>query len=120
LKSRKKYTLQGFFPKLGWNKNENLALATVYMSVGEVLSDYYDLYNASEFYRKAALSFNNKIRLSKLVQIYFNMGLFDEAKKLVLEEQGFSQEEVENLQENIGQIQRLIEMIEQSIDEENV
>jgi len=90
------------------------------MSVGDVLSDYYDLYNASEFYRKAASSFHNKITLSKLVQTYFNMGLFDEAKKLVSEEQGFSQEEVENLQENIGQIQRLIEMIEQSINEENV
>jgi hypothetical protein len=48
------------------------------------------------------------------------MGLFDEAKKLVLEEQGFSQEEVENSQENIGQIQRLIEMIEQSINDGNV
>lgn len=116
----KKYPLQEFFPKLGWNKNENLALATAYTSVGDVLSDYYDLYNASEFYRKAALSFHNKITLSKLVQAYLNMGLFDEAKKLVSEEQGFSQEEVENLQENIGQIQRLIEMIEQSINEGNV
>ena len=116
----KKYPLQEFFPKLGWNKNENLALATAYTSIGDVLTDYYDLYNASEFYRKAALSFHNKITLSKLVQAYFNMGLFDEAKKLVSEEQGFSQEEVKNLQENIGQIQRLIEMIEKSINEGNV
>ncbi len=116
----KKYPLQEFFPRFGWGKNENLALATAYTSVGDVLSDYYDLYNASEFYRKAALSFHNKITLSKLVQTYFNMGLFDEAKKIVSEEQGFSQEEVKNLQENIVQIQRLIEMVEQSIDEGNV
>ena len=113
----KKYPLQTFFPELGWGKNENLALATAYTSIGDILSDYYDLYNASEYYRKAALSFHNKISLLKLIKTYTNMGMFEEAKKLASQEQGFSHEEEIDLQQGISQIESLIKNIEQSVDE---
>ncbi|WP_028950558.1 glycosyltransferase family 2 protein [Sulfurihydrogenibium subterraneum] len=115
-KAIKKYPLSKFFPKLNW-ENENLALATAYTSIGDVLSDYLDYYNASQHYRQAALSFHNKVSLFKLVNTYYKMGLFDEAKKLSTQDQGFSEDEIKNLIYQIDKTQELITAIEKAIEE---
>lgn len=116
-KNIKNYNLEDLFPSLSWNKNHNLALATAYQLIGDILSSYYDLYNASDFYRKAAISFHNKISVQKIIDTYYNMGLFDEAIKLIREDQGFNEEEIREISSKINQIKSLVENIENSITE---
>ncbi len=113
----KKYNIKEFFPALSWEDKENLAFASAYTAIGDVLSKYHDLYNAAEYYRKALVSFYNKHTLNKLVLTYFNMGIFDEAKKIVNNLEGFSEEERKNLYENIEKIENLIHNIEESINQ---
>ncbi|ACN99017.1 hypothetical protein SULAZ_1213 [Sulfurihydrogenibium azorense Az-Fu1] len=115
-KAIKKYPLKKFFPRLNW-ENENLALATAYTSIGDILSDYLDYFNASQHYRQAALSLHNKVSMFKLVNTYYNMGLFDEAKKLLTQDQGFSQDEIKDLLYQIDKTQELITAIEKAIEE---
>ncbi|MGB9767174.1 MAG: tetratricopeptide repeat-containing glycosyltransferase [Sulfurihydrogenibium sp.] len=119
-KALKKYNIKDFFPKLSWDENENLAVSTAYTAVGDTLSDYYDLFSASEFYRKALLSFYNKLTLLKLIKTYFNMGLFEEAKKLAKVEQGLKPEEEKTYQEEINQAENLIKSMEEAINEGKV
>lgn len=118
-KAIKKYPLQMFFPKLNW-ENENTAIATSYTAIGDVLSNYLDLFNASEFYRQAALSLHNKLSLSKLANTYYNMGLFEEAKKIASTDQGFTEEEIENFLYTVEKTQELLNAIEKSIEERRI
>ncbi|SMC09306.1 hypothetical protein [Nitratiruptor tergarcus] len=110
-----KYTLQEIFPKLNW-ENENLALATAYTLIGDVLAKYYNYFNASSFYRNAMLSFHNQETLRKLIDAYLQMGLFDEAKQL-LTTQDATQEMQEELLQKIEQTQKLVQNIEKSVEE---
>lgn len=114
------YEFEELFPLLGWNKNNDLALATAYQIIGDILSSYYDLYNASDFYRKSAISFHNKISIGKIVETYYNMGLFEEATKLLNTDQGFNQEEIDQFTEKIDRAKQLIENTEKAIMEGNV
>lgn len=112
----KKYPLSKFFPNLDW-KNENLALATAYTSIGDVLSDYLDYFNASQYYRQAALSFHNKVSMFKLVSTYYKMGLFDEAKKILTQDQSFTDDEVKGILYQIDKTHELITALEKAVEE---
>ncbi|MEZ0323914.1 MAG: hypothetical protein ABWJ98_06380 [Hydrogenothermaceae bacterium] len=114
------YRLEELFPHLNWSNNENLALSTAYYLIGDTLSDYYDLFNASEYFRKSAISFHNKISIKKLVNTYLNMGIFDRALELLREDQGFTKEEIKSLTDDINSIKNLIDSIEKSISEGKV
>ncbi len=109
------YPMQEIFPSLGW-ENENLALATASTLIGDALAKYYDFFNAATFYRNALLSFHNQETLKKLIEAYVQMGLFDEAKKL-LETQDVPKERREEIKERIEQTQKLVQNIEKSIQE---
>lgn len=110
------YDLKEIFPHLNW-ENEELAISTAYYLIGEVLSEYYDLFNASEYFRKSAISFHNKLSVQRLVNTYYNMGLFEQAMQLLRDDQGFEKEEIENQTSHIRQISELIDNIEKSIQE---
>lgn len=116
-KNIRSYDIKEIFPLLGWNKDESLALSTAYYLIGDAISSYYDLFNASEYYRKSAISFHNKISIQKLVDSYFNMGLFEQAKELLRENQGFSTEEINSINQKIDSIKNLISEIEKAVME---
>lgn len=115
-KALKKYSLKDFFPRLNW-ENENTALATSYTAIGDILTDYLDLFNGSDFYRQAALSLHNKVSLFKLAQTYYNMGLFEEAKKIASTQQGFESKEIEEILYQVDKTQQLLTSVEKSIEE---
>jgi len=116
----KKYNWKtDLFPSLNWNSNENLALTTAYSLIGQQLKKYHDYYNASEYFRKALMTFHNKHSLEQLVESYYFMGMFDEALKLVTEDQGFSKEEIQEIKQKISQTKSLVENIEKAIEEGN-
>ncbi|MEJ5173101.1 MAG: hypothetical protein WHT47_05250 [Hydrogenothermaceae bacterium] len=119
-KNISQYSLEEIFPHLNWSNNENLALSTAYYMIGETLSDYYDLFNASEYFRKSAISFHNKISIQRLINTYSNMGLFDRALELLREDQGFTDEEIKNQTEDINNLKNLIDSIEKAISEGKV
>ncbi|WP_200763830.1 tetratricopeptide repeat protein [Nitrosophilus alvini] len=106
---------EDIFVHLNW-KNENIAYATVYTLIGDKLSEFKDFFNASEFYRKALLSFHNKESLKKLIDAYYNMGLFDEAKKL-LEKQGLDSQESHNIKEKIESTEKLVKELENLVEQ---
>lgn len=115
----KNYDLKTIFPFLNW-QHENIALSTANYLIGEALSKYYDLYNASEFFRKSAIAFHNKKSVDMLVYTYYMMGLFDMARELIREDQGFSKEEIERVLSEIQQTDLLIQNIEESLNEGKV
>lgn len=78
----KEYNLKDIFQNLNWKK-ENIALATAYTIIGDKLYSFKDYYNASNFYRQALISFHNQETLKRLIDTYYQMGLFDEAKKMI-------------------------------------
>ncbi|MCX7760077.1 MAG: glycosyltransferase family 2 protein [Hydrogenothermaceae bacterium] len=119
-KNISKYSLEELFPHLNWSNNENLALSTAYYMIGETLSDYYDLFNASEYFRKSAIAFHNKISIQRLINTYSNMGFFDRALELLRTDQGFTEEEIKNLTEDINNLKNLIYNIEKAISEGNI
>lgn len=105
------------FPSLSWDKNENLAYSTAYTMIGDKLFNYFDFYNASEYYRKALLSFHNQISLKKLINTLVMMGFFDKAKSITSTEQGLTEQEVQEITENIDKIQQLVKELEFAIEE---
>ncbi|BCD68370.1 hypothetical protein [Nitratiruptor sp. YY09-18] len=109
------YSLQEIFPKLNWD-NEPLALTTANTLIGDTLAKYYDYFNAASFYRNAMLSFHNQETLKKLIDAYIQMGLFDEARKL-LETQDVVQELQEELINRIDQTEKLVQNIEKAVQE---
>ncbi|ACO04331.1 MAG TPA: tetratricopeptide repeat protein [Persephonella sp.] len=104
------------FPLLKWDENEKLALTTAYTTIGDKLKKYLDLLNASEYYRKAILTFHNQYSLKKLIDTFISMGEFDKALYLT-EEQGLEEEEVKNYRTFIENIKKLIDRLEDLVKE---
>ncbi len=105
------------FPHLSWDKSRSTALAAAYTLIGDKLSRYHDFLNASEFYRKALLSFHNKLSLISLINCYTNMGLFEHAQILISKEQGLSEEEINSLGEKVKFAKDLVASLEKSVKE---
>ena len=105
------------FPSLSWDKDEKLAFGTAYTIIGDKLYNYYDLYNASEYYRKSLLSYHNRVSLKKLINTLVQMGLFDKALELTTQDQGLSQEEVEEVSQRIKQFRDLVSKLEKAVEE---
>ncbi len=103
------------FPYLSWKENEKSSLATAYTFIGDRLVRYHDFLNASEFYRKALMTFHNKISLLSLINAYTNMGMFDNAKALLSKEQGLTEEEIKSISERIENIEKLVQSLENSV-----
>jgi len=108
------YDLKEIFKNINW-EDENSALATAYNIIGDRLSNYYDFFNATEFYRKALLSFHNKHTLKQLIKAYVYMGLFDKARELVSQEQGLNQDEIKEITQEISQVEQIINLLEKSV-----
>ncbi|WP_297453682.1 glycosyltransferase [Persephonella sp.] len=105
------------FPSLSWDKNENLAYSTAYTMIGDKLFNYFDFYNASEYYRKAILSFHNQVSLKKLINTLVMMGFFDKAKSITSTEQGLTEQDVQEIIENIDNISKLVKELELAVEE---
>ncbi len=105
------------FPSLSWDKNEKLAFGTAYTIIGDKLYNYYDLYNASDYYRKSLLSYHNQISLKKLINTLVQMGLFDKALELTTKKQGLSQKEVDEVSQRIKQFKELVLKLEKAVEE---
>lgn len=108
------HQLQEIFTSLDW-RNENIALATAFTLIGDRLAKYYDFFNASKFYRNALLAFHNQATLQKLLDVYIQMGLFQEAKTL-LQTQGATQKIYDEYQEKIETTDKLIKELEKAIE----
>jgi len=108
------YDLKELFKHINW-EDENSAFSTAYTIIGDRLAHYYDFFNATEFYRKALLSFHNKHTLKQLIKAYINMGLFDKARELVSEEQGLNQDEIKEITQEISQAEQIINLLEKSV-----
>ncbi len=112
-----KYPLEKLFPHLSWDENRELAQSTAYTMIGDALASYHDFYNATDYYRKALISFHNKHTLEKLIKAYVDMGLFENAKQLLSKEQGLSEEEIEKYKSDIEKIEKLISELEKGVEE---
>ena len=108
------------FPFLSWKDKPNIAEATALTLIGDRLSSYFDYMNASEFYRKALLTFHNQETLRKLIKAYVNMGLFDEAKKLISDEQGIEKKEQEEMRFFVDKISELVKELEKAVEDGKV
>lgn len=104
---------QEIFTSLDWS-NEPVALATAYTMIGNRLAKYIDYFNASDFYRKALMSFHNQETLRRLVDAYYQMGLFDEAMQ-TLRTQEATSELAQEYEEKIEKTKKLISEIEQLV-----
>jgi len=104
------------FPFLSWDENEEVALATAYTLIAERLEGYLDLFNASDYLRKALLKFHNQESLRRLLNVYRLMGLFEEVRRLLENGQMVSQEEKERELELTNQIEKAIEEIERAVE----
>ncbi len=113
----KKYPIEKLFPHLSWNENKEVAQSTAYTMIGDALAEYHDLYNATDYYRKALISFHNKHTLNKLIKAYVDMGLFDNAKQLLTSEQGLTEEEIEKTKEDIEKVEKIIKGLEKGVEE---
>ena len=109
------YDIKELFKSLNW-ENENIAMATAYTLIGDALFKYFDYLNASNFYRKALISFHNQETLKKLIETYYQMGLFDEAEKL-LQTQDVEENYKKEIKEKIETTKKLLKELEKSIEE---
>jgi tetratricopeptide (TPR) repeat protein len=105
------------FPFLSWQENPRIAKATAFTLIGNRLSAYYDYFNASEFYRKALLEFHNQETLKQLIKTYIEMGLFNEAEKLISKQQGMKDEEIERFSFYTEKLKSLIDELERAVEE---
>ena len=108
------------FPFLSWDKSPKIAMATALTIVGNRLSAYYDYFNASEFYRKALMEFHNQETLRQLIKAYVDMGLFDEAEKLISKSQGMEDKEVEKFKFFTEKIKSLVDELEKAVEQGKV
>ncbi len=106
---------QEIFTSLDWS-NEPVALATAYTMVGDRLAKYFDYFNASDFYRKALMSFHNQETLRRLIEAYYQMGLFDEALQ-TLRTQDATTQLVEKYEEKIEKTKQLIAQLEKLVQD---
>ncbi len=112
-----RYLLEKLFPHLSWDENKEVAQSTAYTMIGDALANYHDLYNATDYYRKALLSFHNKHTLTKLIKSYVDMGLFENAKQLLSSEQGLTEEEIKSTKQDIEKVEKLIKGLEKGVEE---
>jgi|GEM_PF-708160 len=108
------------FPFLSWDENPKIAMATALTMVGNRLSTYYDYFNASEFYRKALMEFHNQETLRHLIKAYVDMGLFDEAEKLISKNHGMKDKEIEKFRFFTEKIKSLVEELEKAVKQGKV
>ena len=106
---------QEIFTSLDWS-NEPVALATTYTLIGDRLAAYYDYFNAAKYYRNALMAFHNQESLKKLLQSYYQMGLFDEMKNL-LQTQEPSPALKEEYDGKIEKTSKLIKELEKAVQE---
>ncbi len=106
------------FPELNW-ENKKIAKATAFSIIADKLKEYIDYYNATEFYKKALLTFHNQYSLKELIDTYIKMGEFEKAKYM-LEEQGLKEEEVLEYEEKIQNIENIIDNLENAVKEGKV
>lgn len=109
----KQYDLKELFRRLNWNK-EDIAYATSFSLIGEKLFEFNDFFNASSFFRKALISFHNQDTLKKLINTYYQMGLFDEAKK-VIDTQNSTKDIKDEFNYKIEQTKKLIDELEKVV-----
>ena len=109
----KKYDFQkDIFVHLNWNR-ENIAYSTAFTTIGEKLVQLHDYYNASLFFNQALTAFHNQTSCEKLVDAYIQMGLFEEAKKVIQTQ--LSQNRQKEFLELLESIQKLITKLEELI-----
>ncbi len=102
------YPLQKIFTSLNWEQ-EAIALATANTLIGDRLAAYYDYFNAAKYYRNALLSFHNQETLKKLLEAYYQMGLFEEMKNLLQ-----TQEPLKDIYEQYSdKIQKTLDLIQE-------
>jgi len=105
------------FPFLSWHERPEVAEATALTIIGNKLSDYYDFFNATEFYRKALLRFHNQESLKQLISSLKTMGLFEQAKELLSPVQGINEETAKEEKELIENIENIIKELEKAVEE---
>lgn len=109
------YDIKELFKNLKW-ENENIALSTAYTLIGEKLYNYFDYLNASNYFRQALISFHNQESLKKLIDTYYQMGLFNEAIKL-LETQNAPESFKKEFLAKIEDTKKLLKELEKSIEQ---
>jgi len=109
------YDIKELFKNLKW-ENENIALSTAYTLIGEKLYNYFDYLNASNYFRQALISFHNQESLKKLIDTYYQMGLFNEAIKL-LETQNAPESFKKEFLTKIEDTKKLLKELEKSIEQ---
>ncbi|WP_187646979.1 hypothetical protein [Nitrosophilus labii] len=114
----KQNDIKELFLKLNW-KNENIALATAYTLIGEKLYYYGDFFNASNFFRQALISFHNQETLKRLIESYYQMGLFEEAKKM-LKTQESNEDILNEFNYKIEKAEKLILELEKLVQTKNI
>jgi len=105
------------FPFLSWKEKPEVARATALTIIGRRLVAYYDLFNATDFFRRALLSFHNQETLKDLISSLVRMGLFEEALGLLSETQGVPQEAAEAERKKVKNIELLINELEKAVKE---
>ena len=108
------------FPYLSWDEKPEIAKATALTLIGNQLCKYFDFFNASNFYRKALLSFHNQETLKRLIDSLKKMGFFDKARELLSPEQGISNEVVEKELQILDGIEKVISDLEKAVEEGKV
>ena len=108
------------FPFLSWDNKPEVAKATALTLIGNRLSSYFDYMNASEFYRSALLAFHNQETLRTLIKAYVNMGLFEEAKELISDEQGIENKEQDEIRFFVDKISELVKELEKAVEDGKV
>ena len=109
------HPLHQIFTSLDWEQ-EAIALATANTLIGDRLAAYYDYFNAAKYYRNALMAFHNQESLKKLLESYYQMGLFDEMKNL-LQTQEPSLTLKEEYDEKIEKTSKLIKELEKAVQE---
>ncbi len=109
------HPLHQIFTSLDWEQ-EAIALATANTLIGDRLAAYYDYFNAAKYYRNALTAFHNQESLKKLLESYYQMGLFDEMKNL-LQTQEPSPTLKEEYDEKIEKTSKLIKELEKAVQE---
>ncbi|TCK06636.1 tetratricopeptide repeat protein [Phorcysia thermohydrogeniphila] len=108
------------FPFLSWHEKPEAAEATALTIIGNKLSNYYDFFNATDFYRRALLKFHNQESLRCLINALKTMGLFEEAKELLSPEQGVSEETISSEKQLIENIESIIKELEKAVEDGKV
>lgn len=105
------------FPFLSWEEKPEIAKSTALTLIGNRLSSYFDYLNAAEFFRNALLTFHNQETLRALIRTYIDMGLFDEAKRLISDEQGVSKKDQEEMKFYLNKVSELVKELEKAVEE---